>query len=109
MWRNVLKEHGYVSISNNVESGGVFLVAVKGELFRIDDDFQVGHNNWGYDAVGCGVYYALGSLKALEANSKLKPKERLVKSLDIAKFFSNGCGGENSIIFIPNSNSKVVV
>src|SRR5689334_11937895 len=40
--RSCLSNGGFAAKSNNVESGGQFLVGFKGRLFDIESDFQVG-------------------------------------------------------------------
>tara|TARA_R110000737_G_scaffold345785_3_gene374737 strand:- start:313 stop:879 length:567 start_codon:yes stop_codon:yes gene_type:complete len=100
MWREILKTHGYTTISNNNEEGGQFLVAVRGELFSVACDFQVGDSKEPYSAVGCGTNYALGGLRILEKDKGINEEAKVERALDVAKHFSNGCGGSNSIIFI---------
>ena len=73
-------------ITDNVDDGGTFMVAVHGHIFVIQDDFQVSESRDNYNAVGSGVYCALGSL----ATSIGNPKKRLVKALDVASKFSTG-------------------
>lgn len=60
--RDALKAGGYASKEDERESGGTFLVGVRGRLFRIDSDYQVGESHQPYDAVGCGANVALGYL-----------------------------------------------
>lgn len=67
--REAYRTHGYLTLKDNVEKGGVFLCAFAGRLFRIDDDFQVGESLRDYEAVGCGEGYALGSLYSTDQNT----------------------------------------
>jgi hypothetical protein len=60
--RACLKEGGYATKHNEVESGGTFLIGVRKRLFKIENDYQVGESQDGYDACGCGEDLALGSL-----------------------------------------------
>lgn len=83
--RSLFKDAGYATVNNSQESGGSFLMGFRGQLYKVDDDYQVNHMVDGYDATGCGEDYALGALAALE---KLKPEERLRKALEIAAHFS---------------------
>lgn len=88
--RECFKNGGYLQkYTDGDEKGGTFLVAYKNRLFRIEDDFQVAENLNGIDAVGCGSNYALGALYALEKQD-LTPKEKVLKSLEAASFFSAG-------------------
>ncbi len=85
--RGCLKSGGYTVVKDNQESGGSFLVAHAGRLFRIEDDFQVGETRIGFDAVGYGFAYALGSL--WESRGK-RPRDRVRKALEAAERFSAG-------------------
>jgi ATP-dependent protease HslVU (ClpYQ) peptidase subunit len=85
--RQCFKEHGYSKIESNREVGGTFLVGVRGRLFAIQGDFQVAESVYGYQAVGCGEAYALGSL---HATTEVKPDDRLKVALLAAEEFSGG-------------------
>lgn len=88
--RESFKEAGYSKIDSNRETGGCFLVGVRGHLFQVDSDFQVGENLDGYAAVGCGESYAMGSLFTTSTHTTLKPKWRLEQALEAATKFSGG-------------------
>jgi ATP-dependent protease HslVU (ClpYQ) peptidase subunit len=88
--RDCLKTGGYAERSNEVETGGIFLVGYAGRLFRIDSDYQVGESADGYDAAGCGEDIARG---ALYANPSGKPLDRLKIALEAAERFSAGVRG----------------
>ena len=62
--RECFKAGGYAAKSQEVESGGQFLVGYRGRLFQIEGDYQVGESVDGYDAVGSGADLALGALSA---------------------------------------------
>jgi hypothetical protein len=64
--RACLKERGWATKQNEQEHAGTFLVGVRGRLFRIEGDYQVGEALDGYDAVGCGSDFARGALFATE-------------------------------------------
>ena len=85
--RQLFKDNGYTKIDNNREEGGTFLVGYKSRLYKIGCDFQVNEFQDDFDACGCGEGYALAVMKALE---NLPPKERILRSLEIASYFSNG-------------------
>jgi hypothetical protein len=87
--RETLKEGGYSKVSENVESGGTFLVGLRGRLFCIEDDFQVGENIESYHAVGCGSDLALGSMYAT-GKMGLPPRERVHLALEAAETWSAG-------------------
>jgi hypothetical protein len=77
------KSNGYGRISENVEEGGSFLVAIKGELFEICQDFCVLQNYDGIYSIGAGYEYALGAM--FEQGD---PYERCEKGLFAALHFS---------------------
>jgi ATP-dependent protease HslVU (ClpYQ) peptidase subunit len=85
--RNCLKDGGYAQRTNDVESGGSFLVGYHGRLFSIQSDYQVCEAIRGYHAIGCGADYALGSL----ASTVGQPAEQRVrKALECAEQFNGG-------------------
>lgn len=81
--RKCFQDNGYGSKDN----GGTFLVGYRGKLYCIQSDFQVAKPSLPYDAVGCGADLAMG---AMFANDKLKPKDRIEKSLLAASTFNAG-------------------
>jgi hypothetical protein len=88
--RNCFKRGGYARVESSEDIGGVFLVGIKGRLFKIESDFQVGEFLEPYAAAGCGQAYALGSLYSTEG---LYPELRINKSLEAAEMFSAGVRG----------------
>lgn len=87
--RSCLKANGFASKKDEVEIGGTFLVGVRGRLFMIDSDYQVGECQGLYAAVGCGEDYALGALYALELqNPYLAPEEAVRVALNAASAYS---------------------
>ncbi len=85
--RNCLKNGGYAQSDKGEEIGGWFLVGVRGRLFRIESDYQVGESVQPYDAVGCGMAYALGVLSVTHTTD---PEERIKLALSSAEKFSAG-------------------
>lgn len=88
--RELFDDGGYTKDKGGRESGGTFLVGVRGRLFQIADDFQVGESLDGYDACGCGQAYALGVLHATRAN---QPFNRLELALEAAAYHNAGVSG----------------
>jgi hypothetical protein len=86
--RECFKTGGYTSTKDGKESGGTFIVAVQGRIFKVDSDFQVGENVFGYDACGCGEEFALGSL--FTSTTGLSSLERVNMALSAAVQFSGG-------------------
>jgi ATP-dependent protease HslVU (ClpYQ) peptidase subunit len=97
--RQCLKDGGFVRTNSGEDSGGTFLVGYKGELFIIDDDFQVGRPLLGYDAVGCGEDIAKGSLFSTKDGTK-SAEERILESLKAAEQFSAGVRGPHRVLSI---------
>jgi hypothetical protein len=87
--RKVLSDGGWLHSSNGIESGGTFLVGVRGALYEIQGDFQAGRTLNGYGAVGCGEDIALGALHAT-AGSDLPPRARIEAALRAAEHHSAG-------------------
>ncbi|MCW4581987.1 hypothetical protein [Gluconacetobacter entanii] len=88
--RDCLKSGGYTYVDNNKEHGGCFLVGIKGRLFQIESDFQVGESHYPFDAVGCGAPYALGALSVLLEDESRTPEQKLSCALLRAERFSAG-------------------
>lgn len=85
--RERLKAGGWARKDSEQESGGTFLVGVRGRLFEVESDYQVGERVDGYAAVGCGGQVAHG---ALFANRGRLPVDRIVMALAAAERFSAG-------------------
>jgi ATP-dependent protease HslVU (ClpYQ) peptidase subunit len=62
--RTCLKTAGYATKDKEQEEGGCFLVAYRGKIFKIGEDYQVGIPADGFTAVGCGSQFARGALFA---------------------------------------------
>lgn len=88
--RQCLKDGGYSRSNNGEEAGGTFLIGYRGELFTIEDDYQVGRPAAQYDAVGCGFNIARGSLFSTGRLSGLSPHDRIRDALYAAEQFSAG-------------------
>ena len=87
--RKVFRDNGYSSISDNEETGGIFLVGCNKRLFFIDTDFQVGEYHDDYMCCGCGQAYAYGSLYSTN-DIKITSYDRIIKALEAAEHFSCG-------------------
>jgi len=67
--RSSLRDAGFSSVENNVESGGTFIVAIRSKIFCVYSDFQIASPACDYAAVGCGDQIAEGSLFSTEGES----------------------------------------
>lgn len=92
--RKCFKEGGYATKSNEQESGGQFLIGFRGHLFDIQNDYQVQEALDGYDAIGCGLEVALGSLY-VTSNPDLgsNPRRCVVLALEAAEHHNAGVRG----------------
>lgn len=97
--RDCLKKGGYAQKDNEEEIGGCFLVGVRGRLFQIESDYQVGESVQPYDAVGCGMAYALG---VLSVTQKVDPEERIKLALTSAEKFNAGVRSPFIILKTPH-------
>ena len=93
--RRVFESGGYLKKSNEVESGGQFLVGYKDRLFSVDSDFQVQEVADNYDAIGCGDAYAKG---VLYAYSKENARDAAFLALTAAEKHSAGVCAPFNII-----------
>jgi hypothetical protein len=112
--REAFKESGYLQKrEEGDEVGGTFLVGYKGQLYYVEDDFQIGIVYDPYLSVGCGRDLALGSLFTQTKGWELKEDEwnednitdMLILSLDAASHFSAGCKPPYNIISISKDDS----
>jgi len=88
--RECLKSRGWSEKEKEQEKGGTFLIGYEGRLFRIDEDYQVGIPQDGFEACGCGGQVARG---ALFATDHLRGEERMLKALTAAERCSAGVRG----------------
>jgi len=63
--RKIFKDGGFAKKELDRESGGEFIVGIRGRLFVIEDDYQVGELEGGWHAIGCGQQIARGAMFAL--------------------------------------------
>lgn len=91
--RKVLKDGGYLTTKDGADVGGFFLLAVRGRLFEVASDFQVGEPTPAYVSTGSGEELALGALHALlgpgaDAPSLERARTLATKALEAAVFHS---------------------
>ncbi len=97
--RAVHKEHGWVQTNSGRDAGDFnALVGVRGRLFTIHGDYQVGEARDGWDAIGCGSSYAQG---AIYATPKMKPEPRIRLALRAAERHSAGVRGPFIVLATP--------
>ena len=91
--QSILAESGYdIAIE-----GGDILVGVKGRLYLVQHDFNVGEYTSHYYAIGSGSHHAMGALHATESlceglnkTKKLTPQGKVKTALLAASGFSGG-------------------
>lgn len=64
--RDCFTRGGFMKLNSNEEKGGIFLVAYRDGLYRIDDDFQVGVSVDKFQTVGSGEYTSRAVLHAIK-------------------------------------------
>lgn len=69
--KKVLAESGY-------DGGGVCLIGIKGQLWRLEGNFAVLRSVKGFDAVGSGSEYALGAMDVYLSDSKYDDTESVI-------------------------------
>lgn len=109
--RSCLKEGGFAGKKDEVESGGQFLVGVRGRLFGIHNDYQVSESIYGFEACGCGFDLALGALASKVGLLTHDQKEALpslslagsyaAQAIEIAERFSAGVRGPIQAVTTP--------
>ena len=82
--RACFKDRGFATKKEEQEQGGHFLVGVRGRLFVIESDYQVGESLDGYAAAGSGDDIARGALFATR-HLDLSPEKRLTLALEAAQ------------------------
>ncbi|MFA5135237.1 MAG: hypothetical protein WC505_05665 [Patescibacteria group bacterium] len=81
------RDKSFLRVKDNEAGGGTFLVGYRGNIYEVEADFQVGQPVEQYAACGCGLYFALGAMHALQKH-KLAPKEKITRALAAAAGFA---------------------
>lgn len=102
--KDCLSAGGWQAKKDEREQGGQFIVGILGELFSIEDDYQVGKPARQYHAVGSGASVALGALYASK-RSKQNAKRRILIALEAAEAFNTGVRGPFKILEIGTERS----
>jgi ATP-dependent protease HslVU (ClpYQ) peptidase subunit len=93
--RAALRDHGVLRKQDEEELGQTFLVGLRGRLYSIHDDFQVGENVLPYAAIGSGAEVALGSLYSTQDR---QPEDRVRLALAAAEQFCNSVRGPFHVV-----------
>lgn len=95
--RGIFDHGGFARKESNQERAGIFLVGIKGRLFKVESDYQVAESLDPYNSVGCGRDFALGSMFGLQ-NSRKTPEEKVQLSLEAAEKYSSGVSGPFTVL-----------
>lgn len=99
--RDIFRDGGFLTKKDGFETGGVFLIGIRGELFRVQSDFSILRSVDGFDACGCGENYALGAMRILQNNDyNLPPESRISEALEAAEHFSSGVKYPFTILYL---------
>ncbi len=108
--RKCFKKGGFITITDDQEEGGDFLVIYRNEIYHIESDFQVRIPNTPYDSAGCGEDYALGALMgmSLTDNQQLlqDPETACRNALIVATELSAGVRPPYNLIVVRNTHHK---
>lgn len=102
--REVMHVHGVLEVHHNVEAltgYSAFLLAVRGRLFTVDDDFQVSEGYLAYEALGTGADVAIGALHGTLGEETTPLNDQRLESLarsavESATELTNYVGGDIS-------------
>jgi len=78
----------YSEISNNVQTGGTFIVGYQGKIFIVESDFQIVQPSDCYCSVGSGSSFALGSLYANDSSVNKLATTKIIEALECAEYFN---------------------
>jgi 20S proteasome alpha/beta subunit len=101
--RAVTEEQGHLHIKHNAEHFGesAFLLAVRGRLFLVENDFSVSEHSLAYEAVGSGGENAIGALHSdlgfdpeVPYFTEAKAMKAAEKAVSSAITFNNYVGGD---------------
>lgn len=86
--RECFADRGYANVKEGRESGDIFLIGFRGQLYQIEAEFDVLQFNGNCHAVGSGDMIALGALYALSTvwgpDGSYQPKDFVEFALEAA-------------------------
>lgn len=89
--KKTLVEAEWATKENERREGGFALIAYRGRIYRLQDEFDIVRTGEGYDAVGAGDSIALGALYALAGRTEGASRARA--AVEAACRHSPWCGG----------------
>ncbi|MFH1635834.1 MAG: hypothetical protein ABIG63_17720 [Chloroflexota bacterium] len=82
--RKCLKDGGHITKKDEVERGGTALIGYHGKLWQMERDLQIALSPTMGDAIGSGVYAAMGALHILSGLA-LAPEKKIKRALEVAE------------------------
>jgi ATP-dependent protease HslVU (ClpYQ) peptidase subunit len=97
-WRTIQKEKGSLKKEDDEESHPAgLLIGWRGNLYAIEEDFDVGRPLDNYYAMGAGALLAFGSLYSTKGLIQ-DPKQRITMALEAATTYNAACRGPYTIL-----------
>ena len=88
------EKNGFQKKSDEVKEGGEFLVAYRGNIYKVCSDYQIELAVEAFTTCGCGEAYALGAIHILqETKEDMYPGDKCKAAIATAMRYSAGCGG----------------
>lgn len=85
--KKLLADHEIEKERLGIKEGGTFMLAYRGGLYTIHEDYQVAICHAGYDSIGAGDQYAKGALYAT-STMRVRPQRKLILALEAAAYHS---------------------
>lgn len=104
--RITLDEGGALMTKSGVETAETFLVGLRGQLWIVEDDMQVGRAVDPFMAIGCGDHLAAGAMHATQ-NFDVGPNDRVLAALSAAERFSAGVRAPFCVVSTELDSKKV--
>jgi ATP-dependent protease HslVU (ClpYQ) peptidase subunit len=97
-WRAIQKEKGSLKKLDEEETHpATVLVGWRGNLYAIEEDFDVGRPQDSYYAIGAGAHFAFGSLHSTKGLVQ-DPKQRVIMALEAATAYNAACRGPYTML-----------
>jgi ATP-dependent protease HslVU (ClpYQ) peptidase subunit len=103
--RKTFHQGGFARTDDGGEVGGVFLVAYRATLYCVDEDHHIGHAALGYEAIGVGAEYALGSMYT--TRHQTDARARVQTALEAAALHSAGVCPPFTILNQPTTPEEI--
>jgi len=87
--RKCFKDGGYNEKIYEKEWGGFFIIGFNGNLYEIQNDYQVSKLKDNYNSIGSGANIARGSLYTTKKNMKMSIKEKIKIAISAAEYHNN--------------------